>query len=73
MVKSAGAVATIAPSLEHVCKECEGKGERETLQGQHFTCSLCDGTGYILTDEGKQVFEFVQHLVRRMKFRDNHR
>jgi len=48
------------PLLETVCGECGGNGGQK---GCHFweTCDACNGTGYILTDDGKAILELVRH------------
>ncbi len=57
-------------SLESLCKECEGKGcfeDKDT--GSRYPCGFCDGTGYVLTDFGEQVFMFLDRTKQRMRFR----
>jgi hypothetical protein len=45
--------------LEELCWNCFGKG---TKQGQE--CEFCNGNGYLPTDEGRKVLEFLKRHWR---------
>jgi hypothetical protein len=63
-------VTLISHALEKQCDECDGLGhDDDEFDESRFVCDICDGTGYVLTDAGREVFDFVQHTIQRLRFR----
>jgi len=49
--------------LERPCTECDGKGgESDEYTGDFYPCDACDGTGYVLTDSGNNLFSFLENM-----------
>ena len=46
--------------LEKVCLRCEGHG----IVGEGDVCPECDGTGQVLTEDGKEVASLVHRFLR---------
>ena len=46
--------------LEKVCLRCEGHG----IVGEGDVCPECDGTGQVLTEDGKEVASLVHCFLR---------
>lgn len=47
-------------AIEEKCTSCLGDGVNYGRQ-----CYTCDGTGYMLTDLGKQVWQMVKRRIAR--------
>ena len=45
--------------LEKVCLRCEGHG----IVGEGDVCPECDGTGQVLTEDGKEVASLVHRFL----------
>jgi len=49
--------------LAFECDSCKGTGENPPFDPVHAPCLNCSGSGYVLTDEGKQLRMFVLALL----------
>jgi len=47
--------------LEKVCAECGGSGKDWYDENQGKPCWKCDGTGHVVTDEGKAILQLIAH------------
>ena len=56
------------PAMEEKCGECTGVGAvgEEPFR---FACENCEGTGFLLTSFGEEVFAFIEHAARRYRYR----
>ena len=52
------------PCLEDRCERCQGRGQIE----RDLVCWECEGTGFALTDLGRQVFSFLERAEKRIKY-----
>lgn len=57
------------PRLEEVCGDCNGTGRCSPEATRAYLCPNCDGTGFVLTAFGAEVFSFVEHAAQRYRFR----
>lgn len=61
----------IVPILEQICPECSGAGFWLDKYGDGDNtpdeCSSCDGTGYVLTGDGRRLLNFYRHHIARLR------
>jgi DnaJ-class molecular chaperone len=56
--------------LERPCNECDGTGgKHNSYTGEFLYCDICDGTGFVLTATGEEVYAFIEHTLMRRKSR----
>ena len=48
------------PQLEVACEDCGGTGK----DPGDYLCVVCNGVGYILTDEGERLRNFFLHHIQ---------
>jgi DnaJ-class molecular chaperone len=46
--------------LDQVCDNCNGDGGRKGGDRDWTPCRRCNGTGYMLTELGEKIIEFVR-------------
>jgi DnaJ-class molecular chaperone len=49
----------IMQELETICEHCNGEGGRFVTNERWEECDECEGKGRILTQDGKELLEFL--------------
>jgi hypothetical protein len=66
--KTEQARESFMPPLEVPCAACKGKGgETDESNEWRYDCIACDGTGFVLTPAGRELFSFLQHAGARLR------
>lgn len=53
------------PTLETLCKNCNGDGDVISYRGRE-RCDKCNGAGYIPTEIGTKILDLMAHNFRPM-------
>lgn len=54
-------------TLETLCEYCNGGGgESVEGSGRWCRCTMCNGSGYVLTEMGERVLSLVRHNLKPM-------
>jgi hypothetical protein len=51
------------PKLEMPCERCEGLGWNMSC-GERERCGVCDGAGFVPTEDGEKVLSLMRHNFR---------
>jgi hypothetical protein len=56
--------------LERQCDICDGEGGwKDGRNGKRSECADCEGTGFVLTELGEQIYSFMRRLKSRVRVR----
>ena len=63
----------ISSALEVSCNDCKGKGNYAYDDNEiYMICTECEGTGFVLTKLGEEVFGFLSRAKQREDWRISH-